>query len=85
MYFVEEGEAVVRIKAEEDGQEVELTRYTQGGYFGELALVTKQPRAASVYAATSIKVRRYHMPPRRSQLQILIGLNLIRLFVLQLR
>ena len=31
-------------------EEVELTQCTTGGYFGELALVTHKPRAASVYA-----------------------------------
>ena len=29
---------------------MELTQCTKGGYFGELALVTHKPRAASVYA-----------------------------------
>ncbi|PAA86047.1 hypothetical protein BOX15_Mlig008623g1 [Macrostomum lignano] len=49
MYFVEEGE--VRItRRSADGDEVEISRLQKGGYFGELALLTKQPRAANVYA-----------------------------------
>ncbi|OTF78431.1 cAMP-dependent protein kinase type II regulatory subunit-like protein [Euroglyphus maynei] len=53
MYFVQEG--VVRIVKEENGQEQELSRVEKGGYFGELALITKKPRAATVYAAIFLK------------------------------
>jgi cAMP-dependent protein kinase regulator len=50
MYFVQEG--VVRIVKinEDDGHEQELSRLEKGGYFGELALITHKPRAASAYA-----------------------------------
>ncbi|KAH9388639.1 PREDICTED: cAMP-dependent protein kinase type II regulatory subunit-like [Rhagoletis zephyria] len=52
MYFVQEG--IVRILKfdEETGKEQELSRVEKGGYFGELALITHKPRAASVYAIT---------------------------------
>lgn len=51
MYFVESGVASIRIRNQDDPtEEVELTQCTKGGYFGELALVTHKPRAASVYA-----------------------------------
>ncbi|CAL8337088.1 unnamed protein product [Lota lota] len=53
-YIVESGEVKIRIKSRTAGQldhvEVELARCIRGQYFGELALVTNQPRAASVYA-----------------------------------
>ncbi|XP_068714525.1 cAMP-dependent protein kinase type II regulatory subunit-like isoform X1 [Montipora foliosa] len=51
MFFVESGLASIKIRNQDDStQEVELTQCTKGGYFGELALVTHKPRAASVYA-----------------------------------
>lgn len=48
MFFVEKGS--VRILRDHDGQSKELAVVEEGGYFGELALLTKKPRAATVYA-----------------------------------
>ena len=58
MYFIEDGECRVTVtnKADPNGDEVEVKRYSKGGYFGELALVTHKPRAASVYAVGRVKV-----------------------------
>ncbi|PIO38252.1 hypothetical protein AB205_0178180, partial [Aquarana catesbeiana] len=39
----------------EDNEAVEIARYSRGQYFGELALVTNKPRAASAYAVGSVK------------------------------
>ncbi|XP_046731372.1 protein kinase, cAMP-dependent, regulatory, type II, alpha, B [Silurus meridionalis] len=39
----------------ENVEEVEVSRCVRGQYFGELALVTKRPRAASVYAVGDTK------------------------------
>lgn len=55
MYFIEEG-TVRCIMTKDDNQEKEISRVTVGGYFGELALVTKKARAASVYAVGRTKV-----------------------------
>src|SRR6218665_3449455 len=52
MYFVQEGIVHVFKVNEDTGAEQEVSRVERGGYFGELALITKNPRAASVYAAT---------------------------------
>jgi len=55
MYFVEDGEAKV-VRKDKDGHDKEINRLSKGGYFGELALLTKKPRAASVIALGKIKL-----------------------------
>uniref|UniRef100_A0A8C7CZV6 cAMP-dependent protein kinase type II-alpha regulatory subunit n=1 Tax=Oncorhynchus kisutch TaxID=8019 RepID=A0A8C7CZV6_ONCKI len=52
-----DGERIImQTKAnQEDNVEVEITRCSRGQYFGELALVTNKPRAASVYAVGEVK------------------------------
>lgn len=51
MYFIESGSVVVKMEETEgSGQSIELCTLGQYEYFGELALLTKKPRAASVYA-----------------------------------
>lgn len=51
MYFIESGSVVVRMEGGQDSADtVELCTLGQNEYFGELALLTKNPRAASVYA-----------------------------------
>lgn len=55
MYFIERGTVTISMH-DEKGKEVEINRLTKGGYFGELALVTHRPRAASAYAAEDIQL-----------------------------
>mgnify|MGYP002715779372 CR=1 FL=1 len=55
MYFVESGEVQITILGD-NAQEIEVNRIQKGGYFGELALVTHKPRAASAYAVGDIKL-----------------------------
>ncbi|CAG9764139.1 unnamed protein product [Ceutorhynchus assimilis] len=55
MYFVEQGEVVISV-LDDSGKEIEINRIGKGGYFGELALVTHRPRAASVFAAGDVKL-----------------------------
>ncbi|TMS16426.1 cAMP-dependent protein kinase type II-alpha regulatory subunit, partial [Larimichthys crocea] len=59
-YVVESGEVKIMMKSKTkadhaDNAEVEITRCSRGHYFGELALVTNKPRAASAYAVGDIK------------------------------
>uniref|UniRef100_A0A2M4BRY2 cAMP-dependent protein kinase type II regulatory subunit n=2 Tax=albitarsis series TaxID=58233 RepID=A0A2M4BRY2_9DIPT len=54
MYFIEDGKVSIRIQ--QDAGEVEISNLGKGGYFGELALVTHRPRAASAYAVDNVKV-----------------------------
>ncbi|KAM4613763.1 protein kinase, cAMP-dependent, regulatory, type II, alpha, B [Polymixia lowei] len=59
-YIVESGEVKIMIKpktiaGQHDNAEIELARCRRGQYFGELALVTNKPRAASVYAVGDTK------------------------------
>lgn len=57
MYFVEEGEVIITVKNKEtSGDEMEVKRCTKGMYFGELALVTHKPRAATVCAVEKTRV-----------------------------
>lgn len=41
---------------QKNGVQKELNRLTKGSYFGELALITHKPRAASVIAEGDVKV-----------------------------
>ncbi|KAF6100695.1 protein kinase cAMP-dependent type II regulatory subunit alpha [Phyllostomus discolor] len=60
-YIIESGEVKILIRSKtttnKDGgnQEVEIARCHKGQYFGELALVTNKPRAASAYAVGDVK------------------------------
>ncbi|XP_022920764.1 cAMP-dependent protein kinase type II regulatory subunit [Onthophagus taurus] len=54
MYFVESGTVLIMV-TDDNGKEVEVNRIEKGGYFGELALVTHRPRAASAYALEMVK------------------------------
>lgn len=59
MYFIEDGAVkITMIKETEDNKEVEMEviTLTKGQYFGELALVTQKPRAASAYAVGNVKL-----------------------------
>lgn len=56
MYFIEDGKVRVTIKGEGSDEEKEVTTLEKGKYFGELALLTKHPRAASVYAVDRTKL-----------------------------
>lgn len=49
-YIVARGELEVRRVDEEDGRTITLARLTNGALFGEMALLSRAPRAASVVA-----------------------------------
>ncbi|XP_015906869.1 cAMP-dependent protein kinase type II regulatory subunit [Parasteatoda tepidariorum] len=58
MFFIEDGDCKITMLKEVDGkkEEMEVVTLTKGQYFGELALVTQKPRAASVYAVGNVKL-----------------------------
>ncbi|MBX3229544.1 MAG: cyclic nucleotide-binding domain-containing protein [Labilithrix sp.] len=49
-YIVARGELVVRRKDDDDGRPIDLARLANGALFGEMALLSRAPRAASVVA-----------------------------------
>lgn len=55
MYFIEDGTVTISV-LDDKGKQIEINRLSKGGYFGELALVTHRPRAASVFAVEDIKL-----------------------------
>jgi cAMP-dependent protein kinase regulator len=55
-YIVEEGEAIATKTFEPGKPAVEVKKYSRGGYFGELALIKGEPRAANVIAVTNVKL-----------------------------
>lgn len=55
MYFIEDGTVRICI-LDEANKEVEIKKIEKSGYFGELALVTHKPRAASAYAVGEVKL-----------------------------
>lgn len=44
-----------QLKTDSEFEEVDIATCTRGQYFGELALVTNKPRAASAYAVDNVK------------------------------
>ncbi|KAJ8006531.1 hypothetical protein DPEC_G00108220 [Dallia pectoralis] len=58
-YIVESGQVRIAMKRtktkKEEEEEMQIATCTSGQYFGELALVTNKPRAASAYAIGDVK------------------------------
>lgn len=54
-YILEEGTVKVTKRSAEGGPAKEVLRVKRGGYFGEIALLTDKPRAASVIADGNVK------------------------------
>lgn len=55
-YMVSEGEAIAMKRFDASEEEKEVMKYASGDYFGELALLRNEPRAASVIAKTDLVV-----------------------------
>lgn len=61
LYLIEEGQVEVRATAE-DGSVATLATLGPGSYFGEISLVTGEPRNADVVAATPLTLLRLDRP-----------------------
>jgi len=55
-YIIEDGEAYATKVFEVGGKPETVKEYEKGGYFGELALIKNEPRAASVVAKSNCKL-----------------------------
>jgi cAMP-dependent protein kinase regulator len=55
-YIIEDGEAFAEKFNKDLGKKVSVLDYEKGSYFGELALIRDEPRAASVVAKTNCKL-----------------------------
>ena len=73
MYVVLEGTAVVSL-LDEQGAEREVARLSRGEFFGEMALLTGEPRTASVTALDDLAVLRIHKESMQSVLSRRPGL-----------
>jgi small-conductance mechanosensitive channel/CRP-like cAMP-binding protein len=76
MYVVLKGSAVVTLAAADDpgGAEREVARLARGEFFGEMALLTGEPRSASVTAAEDLAVLVIHKDALQTTLQSRPGL-----------
>ena len=54
LYIIKEGGVRIYIKAGETGEEITLSELNAGDYFGEMALLTGEPRSASVQASGDV-------------------------------
>jgi small-conductance mechanosensitive channel len=73
MYVVLEGTAIVTIKTENDAER-EVARLTRGEFFGEMALLTGEPRTASVTAVDDLSVLVIHKAALQTMLERRPGL-----------
>ena len=55
-YIIADGEAIATKTLEPGKAPVEVKKYGKGSYFGELALLKGEPRAANVVAQTNLKL-----------------------------
>jgi len=55
-YMIEEGEASATKTLEPGKQPIDVHNYKSGDYFGELALIKGDPRAANIVARTDLKL-----------------------------
>lgn len=56
LFFIVEGEAYASKQLEPGKSSTKVKNYHKGDYFGEMALIKSEPRAANVIAKTSLKV-----------------------------
>src|SRR5438067_2777821 len=78
LYIVESGRAKVAIK-DEEGREKILSVFGEGDYFGEMALLSDQPRSATVTVVGDADMLR--LPKEAFERFLASNLNVMRQFV----
>ena len=58
LFIIKRGTVRVLIKAPNNNEDIELTRLKEGDYFGEMALLTGEPRSASIETVTPVALLR---------------------------
>jgi len=58
MYIIKKGIVQVFIKEAETGEKIALSNLTEGDYFGEMALLTGEPRSASIETLSPVSLLR---------------------------
>jgi len=79
LYFLVEGQAIASKVLEEGQEETEVKDYKPGEYFGELALLYSEPRAANVKAKTDctcVSVDRHSFKRMLGPLQEILKRNM---------
>ena len=58
LYIIKKGVVQVYINAPDDNEKIVLSKLEEGDYFGEMALITGEPRSASIETVTPVSLLR---------------------------
>lgn len=81
LYLLERGEVVAQVKEKEGGGFRDMTTYKGGDYFGEMALLSDQPRSARVLVTFDEGATIFFLPKEDFERFLAGNLNVMRHFV----